>query len=307
GPGGSRRREGRRPRRRADPAGPGPRRGRIAEGPGSGRGPGDGEEGRSLAEVQRGGRAPDPGTPAPRDREGRGRAALQGRPHHHGQHRRQRGRGDFEAHRRGREGHRRGPAGPGVPDRAEGRSAPRAPPAGQRDAATNHRGSGRTRAPGPDQEVVLRVVYESLQPYEDARIHAAAVYCSDGRIGEQIDDFLHNGLGLPRYDRVAVPGGPACLSGRLMAFWEARGVEDQLRFLARVHGLSRVVLIAHEGCAYYAQRLGIPAAAAPAAQREDLFRASRLVESLAGVRAEPYVARLAGAVVRFEALDHKAG
>src|SRR5262249_57086237 len=142
------------------------------------------------------------------------------------------------------------------------------------------RGSGRTRAPGPDQEVVLRVVYESLQPYEDARIHAAAVYCSDGRIGEQIDDFLHNGLGLPRYDRVAVPGGPACLSGRLMAFWEARGVEDQVRFLVAVHGLERIVLIAHEGCAYYAQRLKVPPAEVLAAQQHDLVRASRMVESI---------------------------
>src|SRR5262249_42272201 len=163
------------------------------------------------------------------------------------------------------------------------------------------RGSGRTRAPGPDQEVVLRVVYESLQPYEDARIHAAAVYCSDGRIGEQIDDFLHNGLGLPRYDRVAVPGGPACLAGRLMAFWEARGVEDQLRFLAQVHGLTRVVLIAHEGCAYYAQRLAIPPAEVMRAQREARGRARRRGETpLAGVPGEPYVARLPGASVRFE-------
>jgi hypothetical protein len=148
----------------------------------------------------------------------------------------------------------------------------------------------------------LRFVYESPQPYEDARIHAAAVYCSDGRIGEQIDDFLHKGLGLPRYDRVAVPGGPACLSGRLMAFWEARGVEDQVRFLARVHGLGRVVLIAHQGCAYYAQRLGIPPESILAAQQEDLIRASRLVEGLAGVKAEPYLARLAGTAVRFEPL-----
>jgi hypothetical protein len=153
----------------------------------------------------------------------------------------------------------------------------------------------------------LTIVYESPQPYEDARIHAAAVYCSDGRIGEQIDDFLHKGLGLPRYDRVAVPGGPACLSGRLMAFWEARGVEDQLRFLAKVHGLSRVVLIAHEGCAYYAQRLGIPPAEVARAQREDLVRARQVVETLAGVIGEPYVARLAGTAVRFEALRDERG
>ena len=34
-------------------------------------------------------------------------------------------------------------------------------------------------------------------------------YCSDGRWGEAFDEFCHAGLGLPRYDRFAVPGGPA--------------------------------------------------------------------------------------------------
>src|SRR6266545_4643899 len=94
-------------------------------------------------------------------------------------------------------------------------------------------------------------VYASATSFDDRRIGAAAVYCSDGRFGEQMDEFLHQGLGLPRYDRVAVPGGPACLAGSLVTFQEARGVEDALRFLIRVHDLSQVVLIAHQGCAYY--------------------------------------------------------
>ena len=44
--------------------------------------------------------------------------------------------------------------------------------------------------------------------WDQARIRAASIYCSDGRFGEQMDEFLHQGLGLPRYDRIAVPGGP---------------------------------------------------------------------------------------------------
>lgn len=54
---------------------------------------------------------------------------------------------------------------------------------------------------------------ESSVRYEKARIHAAALYCSDGRVGAHFDDSLHNGLSLPRYDRVSLPGGPACLAG----------------------------------------------------------------------------------------------
>lgn len=33
-------------------------------------------------------------------------------------------------------------------------------------------------------------VYQSPTPYDEARIHAAAVYCSDGRVGDQVDEFL---------------------------------------------------------------------------------------------------------------------
>src|SRR6185436_13996647 len=121
-------------------------------------------------------------------------------------------------------------------------------------------------------------VYDSVVPYEAARIHAAALYCSDGRIGNQIDDFLQQGLRLPRYDRLACPGGPAALSGALSAFWEGRGVEDQLRFLLGVHDLQHMVLIAHAGCAYYGQRLGLAPEEAVRRQRADLTHAADLVQ-----------------------------
>jgi hypothetical protein len=122
--------------------------------------------------------------------------------------------------------------------------------------------------------------FESSVPYHEGRIHAAAIYCSDGRAGEQIDEFLHQGLSLPRYDRLACPGGPVALAGRLLAFWESRGLEDQLRFLARAHGLNQVVLIAHDGCAYYRERLGIPPRQAEGQQRADLLQAAAAVRRI---------------------------
>ena len=69
-------------------------------------------------------------------------------------------------------------------------------------------------------------------PFEEARISTAAVYCSDGRLGDQVEDFLHVGLGLTRFDRVAVPGGPVCLAERAEGLEEQQGVEAQLRVLA---------------------------------------------------------------------------
>jgi hypothetical protein len=144
-------------------------------------------------------------------------------------------------------------------------------------------------------------VYRSPIPYEAVRINAAAVYCSDGRIGDQMDDFLHQGLGLPRYDRVACPGGPVALAGRLLAFWESRGVLEQLHFLVAVHEVRQVVLIAHAGCAYYGERLGLDPLIVESEQREDLTRAASAVQRIdAGLEVAGFFARLDGSSVLYE-------
>ena len=145
--------------------------------------------------------------------------------------------------------------------------------------------------------------YESSIPYEAARIHAAAIYCSDGRVGEQIDEFLHQGLGLPRYDRLAIPGGPACLSGSLSTFLEGRALEEALRFLIRVHDLRQVVLIAHDSCAYYRDRLAVPESSVTMQQRQDLETASRAVQRLRdGLGVKRFLAHTVDARIRFEPL-----
>jgi carbonic anhydrase-like protein len=148
------------------------------------------------------------------------------------------------------------------------------------------------------------VIYESPTPYDQARIHAAAIYCSDGRVGEQIDEFLHHGLRLPRYDRLALPGGPACLSGSLVTFLEARAVEDALRFLIRVHDLEKLVLIAHDACAYYRERLGVPESSVIDVQRQDLEKGLRTVRKLQdGLEVQAFLAHTSGTRIRFEPLQ----
>ena len=82
---------GRRRRARPKPsrgAGARPRRSRVAQGAGPRRGARHGEEGRGVAEVQRGRRAADPRADPARDRARDLRAAVAHRPHHDGQHRR---------------------------------------------------------------------------------------------------------------------------------------------------------------------------------------------------------------------------
>jgi hypothetical protein len=145
------------------------------------------------------------------------------------------------------------------------------------------------------------VTYASPLRYDPSRIHAAALYCSDGRIGEQFDDFLSNGLNLPRYDRLCLPGGPACVAGHPQAHLEKEGVVDELRFLVQVHKLRRIVLIAHQGCAYYATRLELKEPRLELVQRADLVRAAAFVHRVTGLDAiEAYFARLSSGKVTFE-------
>jgi hypothetical protein len=141
----------------------------------------------------------------------------------------------------------------------------------------------------------------SSVPFEEARIRAASLYCSDGRYGEQFDDFLHNALSLPRYDRLAVPGGPACLTGRLDVFWEGHSAQQQLDFLAAVHGLERLVLVQHQGCAFYREWLKVRDEDLEARQVEDLHKAAELMRRRhPELRVDAFFARRLEAQVCFE-------
>jgi len=146
--------------------------------------------------------------------------------------------------------------------------------------------------------------YESRIPYEQSRIHAAAIYCSDGRIGEHFDDFLQNGLQLPRYDRVALPGGPSCLADHPQAHLQAQGVVEELKFLIEVHSLKRIVLIAHERCAFYTARLELEDRRLELLQRADLIRAAASVRRLTGIEdVTAYFARQEKGTIRFEPVE----
>ncbi len=143
--------------------------------------------------------------------------------------------------------------------------------------------------------------FESSVRYESARIHAAAIYCSDGRVGEHFDDFLHAGLSLPRYDRVCLPGGPASLAGHIQANVGQQHVVDELQFLLQVHHLRRIVLIAHQSCAFYTTRLELKEPRLELVQRADLVRAAAFVHRVTGLDAiEAYFARLTSGNLCFE-------
>lgn len=143
--------------------------------------------------------------------------------------------------------------------------------------------------------------WRSTHLFLKERIRAAAVYCSDGRYGEAFDEFLHDRLRLPRYDRLAVPGGAACLAGHMEAHREEDAIGEQLRFLVRVHRIERVVLVAHEACAYYTERLHVPEPGLRGRQLDDLAKAAATVRSHeARLRVEAWFAAVAHQHVAFE-------
>jgi len=141
------------------------------------------------------------------------------------------------------------------------------------------------------REVTARPLYASRLPFDERRVGAAAVYCSDGRFGEQMDEFLHEQLRLPRYDRLAVPGGAACLAGHALFHYERAALERQLRFLVDAHGLRRVVLIAHQDCAFY-RDLWLGGRTLADQQAIDLENAADQIRSWCpGIAVEAYYAR----------------
>jgi len=113
--------------------------------------------------------------------------------------------------------------------------------------------NGDSIALGPDLPMS---VFTSAKRWNPERIGALALYCSDGRWGEAFDEFCHRHLQIPRYDRWAVPGGPAWLAPENGELGFGQAAREQLDFLVKAHQLERIVLITHYGCAYYAQRLG---------------------------------------------------
>lgn len=155
-----------------------------------------------------------------------------------------------------------------------------------------------------DEIPASQVFCESDLPFVATRIGAGAVYCSDGRYGDQIDDLLHHGLGLPAYDRLALPGGAACLAGYANCFFEEQALLRHVEFLMEVHQLNRLVLIAHENCAFYHHRLHVASQRLKLQQLNDLSKAAECIaRRWRGLKIDAFFAATVKERVRFERSD----
>lgn len=110
-------------------------------------------------------------------------------------------------------------------------------------------------------------------------------------------------LKLPVFDVVAVPGGPQFL--RALEYmpkftWAGR---RWLRFLMESHRIRKVILIAHEDCAWYRHLHGEHQAHVDR-QKEDLHHATAdLTEWFPGLHVESYFATGIGGEVSFTKVD----
>jgi hypothetical protein len=146
--------------------------------------------------------------------------------------------------------------------------------------------------------------YVSTAPFDAAHPKALAVYCSDGRFTQPVEDLLHH-LGHGRFDTLTMPGGPGLLNLWAGSLLEADQVERAARFLIQGHAIDHAVLMAHAGCGYYRQRHpGRPAADVKQSQLDDLRVAARAVRAARpGLRVVLYYASPEGNRVRFEPVE----
>ena len=96
------------------------------------------------------------------------------------------------------------------------------------------------------------MTYRCQAQLQRAQTETLVIHCSDYRFQAGLREFLDEALGLrASYDSLVLPGGPQCLVEvpALPKFaWASR---KWSRALIDLHGLKRLVLIAHQDCGWY--------------------------------------------------------
>ncbi|HEX5745187.1 MAG TPA: carbonic anhydrase [Archangium sp.] len=141
-------------------------------------------------------------------------------------------------------------------------------------------------------------------PYEATHPHVLAVYCSDGRFTDAVEDLAKH-LGHDRIDTLTLPGGPGLLNRWSADYLESDMVTRAAHFLIRGHHISEVLLLAHAGCGYYQTRHGSLGADFVAEQQLTDLRtaASELRKAFPTVTVHLYFVRPHGTAIRFEPIQ----
>lgn len=95
--------------------------------------------------------------------------------------------------------------------------------------------------------------FVSKASFERTHPQALAIYCSDGRFTNAVEELLAH-LGHPRLDTLTLPGGGALLNAWSASVLDSDHTHRAAKFLIVGHDIRHVVLVAHAGCGYYRQR-----------------------------------------------------
>ncbi len=141
-------------------------------------------------------------------------------------------------------------------------------------------------------------------PYEASHPHGLAIYCSDGRFTDAVEELASH-LGHERIDTLTLPGGPGLLNRWSADYLESEVVSRAAHFLIKGHDIMEVLLLAHEGCGYYKKRHGALGEEFIAEQQlKDLQEAAQeLHKAHPGIAVHTYMVRPDGQKIRFEPIS----
>lgn len=134
--------------------------------------------------------------------------------------------------------------------------------------------------------------FVSRVPFERTHPTTLAIYCSDGRFTDAVEDLAVH-LGHDRIDTLTIPGGPGLLNRWVADYMESEMITRAADFLIRGHHITEVLLLAHAGCGYYQHRHGSQGPDFIAQQQlEDLrFGAGELQKAHPGITVRLFFAR----------------
>jgi carbonic anhydrase len=143
----------------------------------------------------------------------------------------------------------------------------------------------------------IEQAYVTELPWDPQRPETVVVSCVDGRWYRHFQEFarIHLGAG-PCTDFMAVPGGVEPMTLADDTPKDFNFFRRRLEALVDAHGTRRIIIIAHQDCAWYRAQLGAASAdTMRSRQIADMRRATSWLRArFDGVAVQSYFARLSG-------------
>lgn len=88
-------------------------------------------------------------------------------------------------------------------------------------------------------------IFQTSRQWKGQRPETLVIACSDGRLQEEVDEFLQRHLAINHYDRLYVPGGAGALATSDAERVRGDRFRSECQFLITAHGVERIILMFH--------------------------------------------------------------